>query len=164
MEGRNVLFRGLVLLAALALLMLLVPALSADEQAKAESVAQSICVIIPETIRLNINQNSLLFSERRQGEPDALYPPADQEKVLLKVLSNSQRLWQLRVNASSAKGLLEWSTDGKNWGTVNGSQEILSGHLTNGWKEFAVYYRLRQADERTDETQLEFTYDLTTVK
>lgn len=162
MEGKkSALYRGLLLLAAL---MLLIPAVSTVDQVRAESATQSIAVTIPETLRINIDRNEIVFSERHEGENGVLYPAANQEKMNVKVLSNSPQTWRLRVNTSDAQGQLEWSLDGNNWRTVGEGQEVLNGSITNGWKEYAVYYRLRQTADETDAVQLVLTYELMTLK
>lgn len=151
MNGKtNAFIRGMFIIITL---LLILPAVSVGEQAQAERAVQTVSVIIPEVLRVSINQSEIIFSKN-----------VEEQKVTLKVLSNSPQEWMLRVNASMAQEQLEWSLDEISWKTMNETQEVLHGENTKGWREFSIYYRLRQADETQDTVQLNLTYDLTTVK
>jgi hypothetical protein len=151
MDGKkNALLRGILIIAAI---LLVLPAVSVGEQAKAESAVQSINVVIPEVLRVSINQSEIAFSES-----------VEEQKVTLKILSNSPQAWMLRVNAPMVQGQLEWSLDGTSWNPMGDTQEVIHGGNTKGWKEFSVYYRLKQAGELKENVQLNLTYDLTTDK
>lgn len=129
-----------------------------ETQAQNET-SQQIVVVIPEILRLQVEQSELEFSRQSMNAP-YLYPIGGQAGQKIRVFSNVEREWQLQLQ-SNITNELEWSTDGVTWrSTATGEDTVLTGVRTRGWESHSVYLRLR-ATESSMNTRIQVAYELT---
>lgn len=130
-----------------------------ETRAQSESASQRLVVVIPEILRLRVDQSDVEFVHQTMEE-NYLYP-VDNQIQDISVFSNMEREWVLQLR-TEANGDLEWSTDGMTWhSATNGHGTVTVGKQTKGWQNHRVYLRLRAT--RSERTRVHVAYELTAV-
>lgn len=144
--------------------------LAADYRQCAES--HTINVSIPEIVRLEVDNETILFdlsTVPNQVGAQHYYIPASPASVEIRVFSNIDREWQLKIKGLTSGALpverVEWSIDGHNWVALRSREEVVTaGSFTKGWQRMKVYYRLLvTGQEYAGEYRLEVNYELTAL-
>lgn len=134
-----------------------------------------LTVKIPVILRLEVGREEIFFdlNNPKPGEtyPAEIYPavykPAGEEYVTVRVYSNLPRQWQLGIkggiNGEVPLEKVQWSLDEREWQSLSSQEQpVISGTHTGGWHEFKVYYRLVLTGEEyaTTEYKVDVNYIL----
>jgi|GEM_PF-2052599 len=135
--------------------------------------AHTVTVTIPEVIQLDVSLDQVVFDLTTESEETLTFPgyhvPNTQEFAEVRVLSNTDREWQLKMEGETFGGLpveeIEWSLDGSDWHALRNQETVVTtGAFTAGWQEIKVYYRLLvTGTEYAGEYRLQVKYGLTVI-
>lgn len=142
-------------------------------QAAGAEEAHTVTVSIPEVIRLDVSLDEVVFDLSIKPEDTLAFPtyytPNTRQFAEVKVLSNVDREWQLKLEGETSGGLpaenIEWSLDDNNWHVLRKQETVVTvGSFTKGWQEIRIYYRLLVTGaEYAGKYRLQVKYGLTVI-